>query len=168
MTTAAPTPEAAQAEAEKQNDQAAKTAETQASAADVVEKNPKVFGEAEGKASDRKTPLERQTGFAALTADQQHAVENKGKPLNKAAKTEGGQIELGDRVMLHTATPYGGQTVNPAHVIGFNANTGNPNLRMELVDGGRALPQEFGNVPQNAAQEERGNFWRWPKDETKG
>lgn len=152
------------AKADELNASADNKADLQASTADVVEENPKIFGAAEGAAGDRKTPLERQTGFATLTADQQHAVDNGGKPLNKAAKTEGQQIELGDRVMLVTATPIGGQTINPAHVIGFNPNTGLPNLRLELTDGGRSGNLEYGGVPQNAAQEERGNYWKWPED----
>lgn len=152
-----------QADAEA-TQQAAKTAENNAAAADVVKDNPDVFGKAEGEAGDRKTPLERQTGFAQMTADQRHAVENGGKPMNEPAKTEGEQIELGDRVMLVTATPIGGQTVNPAHVIGFNSDTGLPNLRLELIDGGAQRPQEFGGVPQNEAREERGPYWKWPAD----
>lgn len=148
---------------DKATEAAADRAEQGKSTADVVEENPKVFGEAEAKGDDKKLPLERQTDFANITADQQHAVENKGKPLNKAAKTEGRQIELGDRVMITTATPIGGQTVNEAHVIGFNATSGNPNLRLALSDGGRSRATEFGNVPQNAAQEERGPFWQFPE-----
>ena len=150
-------------EADKATAAAAGRAEQGKSTADIVEDNPKVFGEEEGKAGDKKLPLERQANFANITADQQHAVENKGKPLNKAAKTEGRQIELGDRVMITTATPIGGQTVNEAHVIGFNATSGNPNLRLALSDGGRSRATEFGNVPQNAAHEERGPFWQFPE-----
>lgn len=152
------------AAADEMTKQAAKTAENNAAAADVVEKNPKVFGNAEGKAGDRKLPLERQTGFDQMTADQRHAVENGGKPLNKAAKTEGDQIELGDRVILHTATPIGGQLDHEAHVIGFNSDTGLPNLRLALSDGAAARRQEFGGVPQNEPREERGPYWKWPAD----
>lgn len=152
------------AKADELNASAENKAEQQAPIADIVGDDPEVFGGSEGKANDRKTPLERQTGFATLTADQQHAVDNGGEPRNKAAKTEGQQIELGDRVMLVTATPIGGQTVNPAHVIGFNPNTGLPNLRLELTDGARSGNLEYGGVPQNAAQEERGNYWKWPAD----
>lgn len=155
------------AAADEATKQAAKTADTNAAAADVVEKNPKVFGAAEGDKSgkpQRKSPLERQPGFDQMTADQRHAVEHKGAPLNKAAKTEGDQLELGDRVMLVTATPIGGQTVNPAFVIGFNSETGLPNLRLELIDGAASRPQEFGGVPQNEPREERGPCWKWPAD----
>lgn len=143
---------------------AAQTAANNAAASDVVEKNPKVFGEAQGKPGDRKTPLERQTGFDRLTADQQHAVENGGKPLNKPMKTEGRQIELGDRVILHTPNPIGGQLDNAAHVIGFNSDTGRPNLRLELLDGGAARPVEFGGVAQNQGDNPSDPFWRWPEE----
>ena len=142
---------------------AAKQAQENAATSDVVGNNPKVFGNAEAKGNDRKTPLERQPAFSQLTADQQHAVKHGGKPLNKPAKTEGRKIELGDRVLLHTANPIGGQTTNAAFVIGFNPNNGQPNLRLELADGARSRPLEFGGVPQNKAQEERGPFWTWPK-----
>lgn len=152
------------AAADEATKQAAKTAENNAAASDVVEKNPKVFGNAEGKPGDKKTPLERQTGFDRMTADQRHAVENGGKPLNKAMKTEGRQIELGDRVMLHTPNPIGGQLDTPAFVIGFNSENGRPNLRLELTDGAASRPVEFGAVPQNQADDERSPFWRWPEE----
>lgn len=127
---------------------------------EIAEANPKIFGNEASKPGDVKTARDRQPD-AMMTADQRHAVENKGKPLNKAAKTEDGQIELGDRVMLHTATPIGGQTINPAFVIGFT-DQGLPNLRLELLDGAMSRPMEFGGVPQNTAREERGPFWTWP------
>jgi len=143
---------------------AAGRAEQGKSTSELVEENPKIFGEAEAKSgTDRKTPLERQTNFATLTADQRNAAENKGKPLHKPAKTEGQQIELGDRVIVTTATPIGGQTDNAFHVIGFNPQ-GLPNLRMELLDGGMGRPIEFGGVPQGAPREERGPYWRWPEE----
>ncbi len=152
------------AEQRKADEAAAGRAEQTQSTSELVEKNPKVFGEAEAKSgTDRKTPLERQTNFATLTADQQHAAENNGKPLHKAAKTEGKQIEMGDRVIVTTATPIGGQTDNAFHVIGFNPQ-GLPNLRMELLDGGRQRPIELGGVPQGAPREERGPYWRWPEE----
>lgn len=147
--------------------QAAKTAENNAATSDVVEKNPKVFGTAEGDKSGKpqqKTPLERQTGFDRMTADQQHAVENKGAPLNKPAKTEGRQIELGDRVILHTPNPIGGQLDNPAFVIGFNSDTGRPNLRLELTDGAAARPVEFGGVAQNQGDNPTDPYWRFPEE----
>jgi hypothetical protein len=148
----------------ERDQQAAKTGEANASTSEVVEKNPKVFGNAEGKPGDTKTPLERQTGFDQMTADQRHAVENKGKPLNKPMKTEGRQIELGDRVILHTPNPIGGQLDNAAHVIGFNSDTGRPNLRLELLDGGAARPVEFGGVAQNQGDNPADPYWRWPEE----
>lgn len=176
MTTTAPkknAPEAKTAEAttsQQQNndagnqgggEQGANSTSTETkSPEELAEANPKIFGNEKSKPGDVKTARDRQPD-GAMTADQRHAVENKGKPLNKPAKTEDGQIELGDRVMLHTATPIGGQTVNPAFVIGFN-DRGQANLRLELTDGGRSRAQEFGGVPQNEAQEERGPFWTWP------
>ncbi len=160
----APTTKSDQTATEQADEQAKKTAQNNAAASDVVEENPDVFGKAEGKAGDRKTPLERQTGFDRMTADQQHAVENGGKPLNKAMKSEGKQIELGDRVILHTPNPIGGQLDNPAHVIGFNPDNGRPNLRLELTDGGAARPVEFGGVAQNAGDTVNDPYWRWPED----
>lgn len=149
---------------DKETEAGNNSASQQKPTAQVVEENPKVFGAAEAKGGkDRKTPLERQTNFSTLTADQQHAAENRGKPLHKPAKSEGKQIELGDRVIVTTATPIGGQTDNAFHVIGFNPQ-GLPNLRMELLDGGRSRPIEFGGVPQGAPNEERGPFWRWPEE----
>lgn len=133
---------------------------------ELVAKHPEVFGEETASGTkatdDRKTPQDRQVETANLTVDQRAAATD-GKPKNEPAKTEGQQIEMGDRVMLHTATPIGGQTVNPAHVIGFNAITGRPNLRVEHLDGAVGRPLEFGGVPQDEAQEERGPFWTWPE-----
>jgi hypothetical protein len=137
------------------------------SASELIKDHPEIFGKEEGepgKAED-KTPQERQlSGNIGLTADQKHAAMNDGTPLNKAAKVEGKEIALGDRVILTTATPIGGQTDNAAHVIGFNPINGLPNLRLEHLDGGQGRPQEFGGVPYGAPNEERGPFFRWAED----
>lgn len=142
-------------------------AERTPSATELIEDHPEIFGEKEGEAgkAERKTPQERQlSGNIGLTADQKHAALNDGKPLNKAAEFEGRTPELGDRVILTTATPIGGSTDNPAHVIGYNPINGNPNLRLEYLDGGRGRPLEFGGVPYGAASEERGPYFRWAED----
>lgn len=136
-------------------------------AAELIKDNPKVFGEDEGVAgeAEEKTPRERQMqGNIGLTADEEHAARNNGETLNEAAKTEGRQIAIHDRVILTTATPIGGQTDNPAYVIGFNPINGLPNLRLENIDGSMGRPQEFGGVPQGAAKEERGPFWRYAEE----
>lgn len=110
---------------------------------------------------------ERQFTGAKLTADQQ-AVANGEEPVHKPTELEGGRVPaVGERVMLVTATPIGGQTTNASIIIGFSP-TGNANLRLEFLDGGRANPagQEYGNVPYKAAQEERGSYWLYPEDFT--
>lgn len=144
-------------------------AENTPPASDLIKDNPKIFGEAEGVAgkAEDKTPQERQlAGNIGLTADQQHAAMNDGTPLNKPANIADAprQPDLGDRVILTTATPIGGQTDNPCHIIGFASITGLPNLRLELIDGSQGRPQEFGGVPYGKASEERGPFWRYAED----
>ncbi len=127
-------------------------------AAELIEKKPEVFG------GDN---LDRQFETSSVTADQRAMVET-GKPANKPAKIEGSkQPKVGDRVMLTTATPIGGQTDNPGLIIGFTSTTGNANIRLENLDGARGrggADAEYGGVPYGKAQEERGNFWRWPED----
>lgn len=127
-------------------------------AAELIEKKPEVFG------GDN---LDRQFETSNVTADQRSMVET-GKPANKPAKIEGSkQPKVGDRVMLTTSTPIGGQTTNPALVIGFSPVTGNANLRLENLDGGRGrggAVAEYGNIPYGAAQEERGSFWNYAED----
>jgi hypothetical protein len=126
-------------------------------ASELIEKKPEVFGE----------NLEHQFDTSTVTADQRAMVED-GKPKNEPAKVaDGREPKVGERVILTTATPIGGQTDNGATIIGFNPINGNANLRLEFTDGGRArggANAEYGGVPYGAAQEERGSFWRYPED----
>jgi hypothetical protein len=103
---------------------------------------------------------ERQFQNELLTSDQQ-AVAKGDEPVHKPAENA---PDVGARVILTTASPIGGQTDNPAIVIGYAPNSGNPNLRLENLDGGRGRPLEFGNVPYGEASEERGPFYRLPED----
>lgn len=110
---------------------------------------------------------ERQFQNAKLTSDQM-AVANGDDPVHKPAEIEGGRVPaIGERVILTTATPIGGQTDNAGLIIGFTGE-GKANIRLEFLDGGRANPvgNEFGGVPYGKADEERGEFWRYPEDFT--
>lgn len=163
MTEIKPTDKAAQQRKASSEDQA--KAAGPLSVRDDVQDTPTA---AEIIADDQKGIFgdnpERQFQNVGLTADQQ-AVANGDDPVHKPAEVEGGTPAVGDRVILTTATPIGGQTDNPGLIIGFSP-TGNANIRLENLDGarGRASAQEYGNVPYGVAQEERGNFWRRPED----
>lgn len=123
---------------------------------------PKPKDAAKSGSEPRKVPDARSHPNAVPTRDEQHAKDHGGKPATKPAKTEGRQIELGDRVKLHTHNPIEQSNENLAYVIGFNAKTGYPNLRVEATTPALMTPREFGNVPQNKADDPTGPYWTWP------
>ncbi len=137
---------------------------------ELIRDNPDIFGEEttteEDSTNEDVTPQDRRPETNGLTSDEIAAATD-GEPNNEPAKTTGKQIAIGSRVMLTTANPIGGQTTNPAFVVGFNAVNGKANLRLELTDGGRAKAVDFGGVPQDKADEERGAYWEWPIDSEK-
>lgn len=145
-----------QANANVQNAEIASGLEDKPSAEEIIADGDKngVFGD---------NP-ERQFTGSMLTADQE-AVARGDDPVHKPTKVDGDrEPKIGERILLHTATPIGGQTVNPAIIIGFTPR-GLVNARLEFLDGGRANPagQEYGGLPYGAAQEERGSFWSYPE-----
>lgn len=123
-------------------------------ASELIEEKPEVFG------ADRGNQFETSN----VTADQRAMVED-GKPVHEPAKVDGDRVPaVGERVILTTATPIGGQTDNAGTIIGFTPQ-GKANIRLEFLDGGRANPvgNEFGGVPYGKADEERGSFWQYPE-----
>jgi hypothetical protein len=115
------------------------------------------------KTDDRKVMPGRMVKNVRLTIDEEHAAKHGGKPFHKPAKTVGRQLELHDRVKIHTPNPIDGHPESFGYVIGFNERTGNPNIRIEALTPALAtVPRDFGNVPQNKPEEPNGAYWVFP------
>jgi len=134
-------------------------------ATELASANPEVFGEPtsteEDSTNEEIVPQDRRPETSFVTSDERNAAEN-GEPLHEPADKG---AKIGQRVMLHTANPIGGQTVNPGFIVGFNAVNGKAAIRLELTDGARAKPVDFGGVPKDAADEERGAFYTLPAED---
>jgi len=133
-------------------------------ATELAADHPEIFGEEttteEDSTNEEIVPQDRRPETAFATTDEVHAAQE-GEPLNEPADKD---AKIGQRVMITTANPIGGQTTNPGFIVGFNAVNGKANIRLELTDGGRARPIDFGGVPKDAADEERGAFYTLPVD----